>query len=108
MTPATAFLAFIVVQRLSELVLARANTARLLARGAVEVGARHYPVMVAMHAGWLAALVVFGWQNPVSWPWRRSRGCRGCAAGSCSRWVGAGRRGSSWMTRRWSLRARSG
>ncbi len=69
MTPATAFLAFIVVQRLSELVLARANTARLLARGAVEVGARHYPVMVAMHAGWLAALVVFGWQNPVSWPW---------------------------------------
>lgn len=69
MTPAVLFLAFIIVQRLSELVIAKRNTARLLAQGAVEHGAGHYPVMVAMHTGWIAALVVFGWQNPVSLPW---------------------------------------
>jgi len=69
MTPASWFLAFIIVQRLSELVIAKRNTARLLAQGAVEHGAGHYPVMVAMHSAWIVALVVFGWQNPVSWPW---------------------------------------
>lgn len=69
MTPAVLFLAFIIVQRLSELVIAKRNTARLLAQGAVEHGAGHYPVMVAMHSAWIAALVVFGWQNPVSLPW---------------------------------------
>ncbi|RLJ41791.1 methyltransferase [Litoreibacter meonggei] len=69
MTPATLFLAFIIVQRLSELVIAKRNTARLVANGATEVGAAHYPAMVAMHTAWIAALVVFGWQNPVSVPW---------------------------------------
>ncbi|MBN2760503.1 MAG: hypothetical protein JXQ79_08385 [Rhodobacteraceae bacterium] len=69
MTPALWFLAFIIVQRLSELVIAKRNTARLLAQGAVEHGAGHYPVMVAMHSAWIVALVVFGWNNPVSWPW---------------------------------------
>lgn len=69
MTAAILFLTFIVVQRLSELVIAKRNTARLLAQGAVEHGAGHYPVMVALHSAWIVALVVFGWQNPVSWPW---------------------------------------
>jgi methyltransferase len=66
---AAAFLAFIVLQRLSELVLARRNTVRLLARGAREAGAAHYPLIVALHAAWIAALVVFGIGNPVSLPW---------------------------------------
>jgi methyltransferase len=69
MTPAILFLGFIIAQRLSELVIARRNTAALLAAGATEVGAGHYPVMVLMHAGWIGALVIFGWQNPVSVPW---------------------------------------
>jgi methyltransferase len=51
-----AILAFVTAQRLAELVIDRRNTARLLAGGAHEVGASHYPVMVAMHAAWLAAL----------------------------------------------------
>ena len=54
------FLGFILVQRLGELALARRNTARLLARGAYEIGRSHYPMMVAMHAAWLICLVVFG------------------------------------------------
>ncbi|MEB8386977.1 hypothetical protein OO012_07045 [Rhodobacteraceae bacterium KMM 6894] len=64
-----AFLAFIVVQRLSELVIARRNTARLLAAGAYEVGAAHYPAMVAMHSLWIACLVVFGYDQAVSLGW---------------------------------------
>ena len=51
-----AIMAFVTVQRLTELVIDRRNTSRLLAAGAHEVGARHFPAMVAMHAAWLAAL----------------------------------------------------
>lgn len=51
-----AIMAFVTAQRLAELVIDRRNTSRLLAAGAHEVGARHYPVMVAMHAAWLAVL----------------------------------------------------
>ena len=49
-------LALVTAQRLGELVLARRNTSRLLARGAREVGAAHYPLIVTMHAAWLLGL----------------------------------------------------
>ena len=49
-------LAFVTLQRLGELVLARHNTNRLLAAGAVERAPGHYPYMVALHAAWLAGL----------------------------------------------------
>lgn len=68
-TPTALFLGFIVLQRLSELAIAKRNTARLLARGAYEVGAAHYPVMVAMHSAWIACLVIFGYDNPVTFGW---------------------------------------
>lgn len=55
MTPFHAVLAVMVLQRLVELALARRNTRRLMSVGAVEVGARHYPLFVTLHAGWLAA-----------------------------------------------------
>lgn len=63
------FLAFIIVQRLSELVIAKINTKRLLARGAYEVGERHYPVMVAMHSIWIGCLLFFGYSESVSYGW---------------------------------------
>jgi len=63
------FLGFIIVQRLGELVLARANTARLLARGGHEVGAGHYPLMVAMHVAWIGCLVIFGHDQVISLFW---------------------------------------
>ena len=69
MTAAPFFLGFLIVQGLSELVIARRNTARLLADGAHEVGAGHYPVMVALHTAWVAALVIFGWDQPVNLWW---------------------------------------
>jgi methyltransferase len=49
-------LALVTLQRLGELWLSNRNTRRLLARGAKEVGRSHYPLIVAIHALWLAAL----------------------------------------------------
>ncbi len=48
----------VAAQRLAELVLARRNAARLVAAGGIEHGAGHYPILVALHAAWLAALVL--------------------------------------------------
>ncbi len=59
-------LALVTLQRLGELVLARRNTAKLIADGAVEVGAGHYPLIVALHTAWLAALWVFGRNQEVN------------------------------------------
>jgi methyltransferase len=49
-------LALVTAQRLAELVIARRNTAALLANGGCEVGAAHYPVIVLFHATWLLGL----------------------------------------------------
>ena len=49
---------FIIVQRLAELAYSRANTARLLARGAKEYAAGHYPLFILLHGGWLAAMLL--------------------------------------------------
>lgn len=51
-----AILTFVTLQRLAELLLSQRNTRQLLADGAREHGAAHYPLLVAMHAAWLAAL----------------------------------------------------
>jgi methyltransferase len=56
MTLTIAILIFVTLQRGAELVLARRNTARLRARGAVEVAPGHYPLLIALHAAWLAGL----------------------------------------------------
>ena len=69
MTLSIVILALVTLQRLGELVLAQRNTGRLLARGAVEVGACHYPLIVGLHGAWLAGLWAFGWDQPVSLAW---------------------------------------
>jgi methyltransferase len=56
MIDALPVLVFVTLQRLIELLLSARNTARLKARGAYEVGAAHYPVMIALHAAWLGGL----------------------------------------------------
>jgi methyltransferase len=45
----------VAVLRLAELQVAARNRRRLLARGGIEVGAGHYPWMVAQHTAWLVA-----------------------------------------------------
>ena len=69
MTLAPAVLALVTAERLAELVWARRNTRRLLARGGREAAAGHYPLIVALHALWLAGLWILGWNRPVSIPW---------------------------------------
>ena len=66
--PAIAILAFVALQRLSELRIAKTNTARLLAAGAVEHAPGHYPLIVAVHALWLATLVISAPGRDISWP----------------------------------------
>ena len=64
-------LAAVALQRISELVLARRNTAALLARGATEAGAGHYPFIVAVHTLWLVALGIWVAQTspPIAPQW---------------------------------------
>ena len=57
MSPLYLIVGFLVVQRLAELIIARRNHRELAARGGIEVGRRHYPALVALHAGWLLALL---------------------------------------------------
>lgn len=63
-------LLLLALARLLELGIARRNTRRLMADGAVEAGQAHYPLIVALHAAWLAslALLVPPERTP-SWPW---------------------------------------
>jgi methyltransferase len=58
-------LLFLTAQRLAELAWARSNTARLVARGALELAPGHYPLIVAFHAAWLAFLWLLGRNQPI-------------------------------------------
>ena len=62
----------VAIQRLLELLYSRRNERRLLARGAVERGRGHYPVIVAIHSLWLVSTLVEGLlrgpEPPAWWP----------------------------------------
>jgi methyltransferase len=62
----------VALQRLLELVLARRNERRARARGAVEWGRGHYPIIVGLHSLWLVSTLVEGLLRgpvfPVYWP----------------------------------------
>jgi methyltransferase len=61
MTSLTAFtvlVALVAVERVAELVVSRRNAAWSMERGGVETGKGHYPVMVVLHTGLLAAMLV--------------------------------------------------
>jgi len=57
----TLLVALVTLERLFELRLSKRNERRLRAQGAVEFGAGHYPVMVALHVILLAGSVVECW-----------------------------------------------
>jgi methyltransferase len=50
---------FVALQRLGELVWANHNTGQLRRLGAIEADAAGYPLFVLLHAGWLAAMLLF-------------------------------------------------
>lgn len=57
----TALLALVALQRLFELVLSRRNERWVRERGGYEVGAGHYPAMVALHAAFLVSCLAEVW-----------------------------------------------
>lgn len=69
MTASILLLSFVTLERLSELVIAAANTRRLKAQGAYEVAAGHYPLFFALHGAWLGGLWWPGFDRPLIWPW---------------------------------------
>jgi methyltransferase len=64
-TAAEVILALVTAQRGGELLLSRAHTKALMARGAVEIAPGHYPLMVAVHSAWLMSLWAFGYDQPI-------------------------------------------
>lgn len=61
MTTLAAFVvvvSLVVLERIAEMVVSTRNAAWSLARGGVESGRSHYPVMVLLHTGFLVAMLV--------------------------------------------------
>ncbi|WP_411830044.1 isoprenylcysteine carboxyl methyltransferase family protein [Metasolibacillus meyeri] len=52
------FLAIVILQRFAELIIARHNERWLRAQGAYEVGASHYPYMLALHSSFFIILIL--------------------------------------------------
>ena len=57
----TVLVALVALERLAELVVSNRNAAWSFARGGRETGRGHYPVMVALHSGFLVAMLVEVW-----------------------------------------------
>ena len=62
-------LALVTLERLGELWLSNRNTRRLLAKGAREQSPGHYPLIVAVHVLWLAALWWLALSRPIDGFW---------------------------------------
>ena len=57
----TVLIVLVALERLAELVVARRNAAWSRARGGLEYGSGHYPVMVVLHTGLLAGCLAESW-----------------------------------------------
>lgn len=51
-------LSIVILQRLLELVIAKRNEKNMRAKGAYEVGASHYPLMILLHVSFFASLLI--------------------------------------------------
>ena len=70
MSPLLLIVGLVAAMRLGELAYSARNARALKERGAVELGAGHYPLIVALHAAWLLALLVLvPWDAAVHWSW---------------------------------------
>jgi len=69
--PLALYLLVILSQRLFELWLSRRNLSRVRPRGAAEVGAAHFPLILALHSAYPVALVAEVWRGArpgAAWP----------------------------------------
>jgi len=64
-----AILTLVTLQRLGELWLSKRNTGRLFALGGQEHSPAHYPLIVAVHAAWLATLWWLAPTQPIDSLW---------------------------------------
>lgn len=90
----------VAVERLAELRLSRRHVAAALAAGGVEVGAAHYPWMVALHSCFLLSCVAEVWllERPLLPLLALGAGCVLAAATLLRAWVIA-TLGERWTTR---------
>jgi len=63
----TGLVVVVAVLRLAELAVSRRHISMLKARGAIEVGASHYPWMVALHASFLLCCPLEVWLGARPW-----------------------------------------
>lgn len=96
----TLLVAAVGAERLAEVALSRRNERWLVARGAVESGAEHYPWMVALHAGFLVSCVAEVWllRRPLVPPLAVAMGVVLLAAMALRLWTMA------TLGRRWTVR----
>jgi len=96
----TVFVALIALQRLWELQISKRHLRTLRAEGAFEVGAGHYPWMVALHTGFLISCVAEVWM--LDRPWRppvAAVSMMVLAAAGALRWWTLSTLGVRWTTR---------
>jgi methyltransferase len=68
MNLAIVILALVTLQRLTELWIAKRNTAWLMEQGAREASPEHYPLIVSLHTAWLIGLWFLAYdREPVLW-----------------------------------------
>ncbi|MEU0131062.1 MULTISPECIES: isoprenylcysteine carboxyl methyltransferase family protein [unclassified Streptomyces] len=90
----------VAAERLAELALALRNARRSLARGGTEAGRGHYPAMVALHTGLLAACLAETWTAGRPFlPWFGWTMVTVVAAAQGLRWWCVRTLGSRWNTR---------
>lgn len=64
------FISFFILQRISELIIAKRNEKWLLQQGAVEYGKGHYPFIVALHTLFIISIIIeyiLRGQPPINW-----------------------------------------
>ncbi|SFL55839.1 isoprenylcysteine carboxyl methyltransferase family protein [Streptomyces pini] len=96
----TALVVAVGLERIAELAVSRRNAAWSFARGGVELGRGHYPLMVALHTGLLAGALVEVWtRGPDAVPVLAWAMLVLVAASQALRWWCIATLGRQWNTR---------
>jgi methyltransferase len=96
----TLLVAAVGLERVAELVVSRRNAAWSLARGGVETGQGHYPVMVVLHTGLLVGAVAEVWLTSAPFvPWVGWPMLALVLASQALRWWCIATLGRRWNTR---------
>ncbi|WP_329034784.1 isoprenylcysteine carboxyl methyltransferase family protein [Streptomyces sp. NBC_00178] len=96
----TALVAAVAAERLAELGIALRNARWSLAQGGTEAGRGHYPAMVALHTGLLAACIAETWRADRAFvPWLGWTMVAVVAAAQGLRWWCVRTLGRRWNTR---------